>query len=592
MAACPGSSLRGIGWGRFVMPESKPYPITPQPGVVKTETEQTAEGRWIDSEKIRFNRGRAQKFGGWEKKTTSPVSGAPRAMLAWRNNVGTEFIGVGTYRKLYFFNRDFEVEDITPLRAEGTLGNNPFAMTTGSPIVTVTHTAHGVRAGDTVIFDGASAAHGLTIDGSYLVATRIDANSYTIVASGNASGTGSGGGASVTYEYEVSIGVEQPASGFGYGVGGYGLSTYGTAREESSIVIEPRVWSLDHLGRDLISSFNGGSVYEWNPDEAPTVRAAKIANAPVDVRSIFVTDERIIVALCDDMTMTAGTRKLAAGSQLMRGAKFGGGLNMVWSDYALYLMQFTGSQFVYDTRMISDNCGLIAPGAMVVANGVAYWMGNNTFFQSSGGPAQPIPNVQDIRDYVFNNLRTTHGFLCAAVFIPKFNEVIWFYVPTGSDEPGLYVLYSINDQCWAVGTLSRVSGAHFARGETRPYMASPEGHIYLHEVGYNDDGAAMTARLELAPYSVGNGSQSIEIDGIEPDFQDQVGDVSLTIEMRDRLRGDVIDTQEKVIEPDTELSDFRVGGRYVGMVIESAELDGYFRMGTMQALGKATWRRR
>ena len=60
------------------MPQSRPIPIAPPPGIVKTETERVAVGRFIDGNNIRFVRGRAEKRGGWVKAYAAATSGTPR----------------------------------------------------------------------------------------------------------------------------------------------------------------------------------------------------------------------------------------------------------------------------------------------------------------------------------------------------------------------------------------------------------------------------------------------------------------------------------------------------------------------------------
>src|SRR5579875_2300415 len=133
-----------------------PLPIAPPPGVVVTETKRVAEGRWIPPQnKIRFVKGRPQKIGGNVRVTSSPMSGSPRAILAWRDFLQNPYIAAGTYRKLYAFDSSFALNDITPIEASGTL-SNPFTTASGSNVVTVTHFGHGRNVGDTVIFSGAS----------------------------------------------------------------------------------------------------------------------------------------------------------------------------------------------------------------------------------------------------------------------------------------------------------------------------------------------------------------------------------------------------------------------------------------------------
>ena len=67
------------------MPEATPLPITPPPGIVKTEGARVIEGRWSDAQWVRFQNGRPQKRGGHTRQTSVATSGVPRALHAWRD---------------------------------------------------------------------------------------------------------------------------------------------------------------------------------------------------------------------------------------------------------------------------------------------------------------------------------------------------------------------------------------------------------------------------------------------------------------------------------------------------------------------------
>ena len=110
------------------------------------------------------------------------------------------------------YSRDFNVP----------LGTTPFATTSGSGTVTVTHTNHGGEVGDYVTL---SSAAGDTVNGLVVISTSppytsqytiatASTNSYTIEVGGSASGTGSGGGTCYA-QYEISIGNDSYAPGAG-----------------------------------------------------------------------------------------------------------------------------------------------------------------------------------------------------------------------------------------------------------------------------------------------------------------------------------------------------------------------------------------
>ena len=82
----------------------------------------------------------------------------------------------------------------------GSLGTNPFVVTSGSPTITVTHSSHGLSVGDRVTYAGSSAVGGITPNSvEMVIASVVDTNSYTVNFTSNASSGATGGGSSVTF---------------------------------------------------------------------------------------------------------------------------------------------------------------------------------------------------------------------------------------------------------------------------------------------------------------------------------------------------------------------------------------------------------
>jgi len=104
------------------------------------------------------------------------------------------------------------------------------------------------------------------------------------------------------------------------------------------------------------------------------------------------------------------------------------------------------------------------------------------------GSVTPMPNVEDIRKYVFDAISGVTAFQVNAVYVPKYHEIWWFYTTGADTNPNAYVIYHINDQCWSVGTANFyssvgvtagvASGSHFPAGDTSPFMAHTDGYVY------------------------------------------------------------------------------------------------------------------
>ncbi|MEQ8510091.1 MAG: hypothetical protein RIB43_13880 [Rhodospirillaceae bacterium] len=234
--------------------------LTFQPGIYKDDSPLSAEGFFIDADKIRFVRGKPQTIGGWETASTDILTGVCRGIHPWLDNLGQVYAAFGTHERLHVFF-DGEVYDITPVVSRGTL-TDPFSTVDASPIVTVHHVAHGVTLDQTVRFSGASPVGGVTLDGAYVVAAVPDEDTYTVEHSIAAALSASGGGL-VSYEYDLAPGLVDGTGGAGYGTGAYGVGGYGIA---SDIDYFLRSWSLSNWGQNLIANPRGGAIYEWAPN--------------------------------------------------------------------------------------------------------------------------------------------------------------------------------------------------------------------------------------------------------------------------------------------------------------------------------------
>jgi len=94
------------------------FPIDLPPGVVRGGTEYKSKGRWYDTHLVRwYEAGGATSLGpiqGWAKHSGTAVTGTPRAIINWRDDSSTRWVGIGTHSKLYVMNASGSLFDITP----------------------------------------------------------------------------------------------------------------------------------------------------------------------------------------------------------------------------------------------------------------------------------------------------------------------------------------------------------------------------------------------------------------------------------------------------------------------------------------------
>lgn len=89
-------------------------PIKIPPGVYRNGTEYQAAGRWHDASLVRWYENTLRPVLGWRTRSASAVTGLCRAIITWRDNSNTRFIGLGTHSKLFGMNEAGTLKDITP----------------------------------------------------------------------------------------------------------------------------------------------------------------------------------------------------------------------------------------------------------------------------------------------------------------------------------------------------------------------------------------------------------------------------------------------------------------------------------------------
>ena len=85
------------------------------PGIDKQDTAVGAEGRWVDSDNVRFRYGLPEKVGGWQSLLSDSIVGVARKQHAFVDTEGNRYVAIGTdkFLLLYFEGQLF---DITPFR--------------------------------------------------------------------------------------------------------------------------------------------------------------------------------------------------------------------------------------------------------------------------------------------------------------------------------------------------------------------------------------------------------------------------------------------------------------------------------------------
>lgn len=581
-------------------------PVELPGGVVKKRGGLEAIGRYVDAEKVRFVQGKPEKIGGWTKWTKEAFKGLARKIIAWNDLSSATLTAIATTHKLYTLDIDRKLQDITP--QDGATANLTSAVQTinGDQLVRIKHTLHGKIVGQEVNITTPLTIGGITISGRYEIASVIDTDTYGILPV-NTPTSSAGPTGSITVVYDLPPGTSRPAGGFGFGVAGFGELTYGTARSTaftSRAPFEPYHWTADNFGKVLLVAPFQGALYQWDPSVIPVQRAAVIPQAPGRMRGFFVTPERFLISYgcapdtgvnMDPMlirwpsqgslidwtpspTNTANSRRITEGKKIMAGGVLGQGVSLIWTDTALYTHQYTGSRFVFETRLIGTNMGLAGPNAFTFAQGRAFWFGSSNFYLFAGG-VQRIPNQDDIREWLLEQIRSNYETKIVCFYNQRFNEVWWLFTVGDGEENGLYVAYNLEDSSWTHGTLERTAAYTEDGGETRPILAGTDGYLYLHEDGYDSDGAPINAHIETGSFQIQEGGVLTQVLGFIPDFSDQIGEVTVQVLAKDRANGRVIDRNISTVPENAGMIDLRIRGRVLSFRIQQNAPGGTFSVG-------------
>jgi len=77
--------------------------ITFRPGIDKQNTTVGAEGRWVDSDNVRFRYGLPEKVSGWSSLITDTIVGVVRKQHAFVDISGNRYVALGSDKFLLIY---------------------------------------------------------------------------------------------------------------------------------------------------------------------------------------------------------------------------------------------------------------------------------------------------------------------------------------------------------------------------------------------------------------------------------------------------------------------------------------------------------
>jgi len=296
-------------------------------------------------------------------------------------------------------------------------------------------------------------------------------------------------------------------------------------------------------------------VYFWDATNALSVRGVTLASVSTDVQTptiatqVIVSDnDRHVIAFgannyldssntlvttqdpllikfsnqedytvwTSTATNTAGDLRLGSGTHIIRAIETKREI-LVWTDIALYSMQFIGPPYTFGITMMANGITAMGFNCFAAIDDVVMWMGQGKFYIFSGSTQElPCP----LKNYVFTNLNIGESDKVYASLNSEFNEVTWFYPTADSTENNAYVTFNYVDRAWTYGSMART--AWIDRGtSTYPIAAAPDGYLYNHEFGMDDGSTSpatpLNAYIESSPFDIGEGDNFVFVRRIIPD---------------------------------------------------------------------------
>ena len=367
----------------------------------------------------------------------------------------------------------------------------------------------------------------------------------------NASDTGDGG-VSVIGVYQITTGSVLSTVSVGWGAGGWGGITTGysstgwgsPAPAGVGFGSQLRLWSQSNYGQDLIFNPRGGALYYWAVNANPNIFDRGVilsptssgiyqtdAGCPSICNAVAVSDaSRFVIAFgCNDygsavldpllirwsdqedyatwtpaVTNQAGSYRLSTGSSIVAHQQTRQEI-LVWTDAALYSMQYLGPPFVWGFQILGSNISIAGPNVASTAANITYWMGLDKFYMYSG---RVETLYCPLRQYIFGDINLNQQYQFFSGTNEGYNEIWWFYCSANSTSIDRYVIYNHLEKIWSYGNLARTAWLD------TPLRDYPTATTYGNQLVYHENGvddgttnppSAISTYIQSADFNIGDG---------------------------------------------------------------------------------------
>lgn len=230
----------------------------------------------------------------------------------------------------------------------------------------------------------------------------------------------------------------------------------------------------------------------------------EIGSATLDPMLIRWGDQESVTNWYPSATNQAGSLRLSDGSEIITARQTRQEI-VVWTDSAIYSLQYLGPPDVWGAQSLGSNLSIIGPNATALASGRIYWMGVDKFYVYDGR----VQTLRcDLRRHVFNDINLAQNDQVFAGTNEGFNEIWWFYCSAGVTTIDSYVVYNYLEDIWYYGSLGRTAWSDSGLRDY-PQAATYNYNIVDHERGVDDNATAtataIEAYIESAEFDIDDG---------------------------------------------------------------------------------------
>lgn len=306
-------------------------------------------------------------------------------------------------------------------------------------------------------------------------------------------------------------------------------------------------------------------------------------------------------------------QKIVAGLPL-RGTSSGPAC-LLWGLDAVIRVVATGNASLFAFYTVTSENSILSSRSVIEYDGIFYWAGIDRFLFYNG-TVQELPNQMNL-DFFFQNLNYAQRQKVWCTKIPQWGEIWWHYPSGNAVECNAAVIYNKRENSWY--STNYPASANYpgnAQGRGTGYfeqvfadpiwmdnLANNAGTFasWVHETGEDENVNGILSAIpsffttgDLSWVATGpTGSWTgvdrwIDLERIEPDFWEQVGNISVTVTSYE-YAGDVVTNTPippsgfgpYILAPGQEKADMREQGRYMFLTFTSNSIGGFYELGQL-----------